>query len=268
MGSAFFFGAVSGGAVLLGAIISMLIKMPKRLIGFIMAFGVGVLIGAATFELLQESLEKSEMNNTIIGFIAGAITFTVIEGLISKHGGKHRKRSNAHELNQLDEQTTIDTSDSDQRNENDKNTSNDQSGIGIFIGTVMDAIPESIMLGTSLIGGKGVSMLLLLAIMISNIPEGLSSTAGMLKGGTSKSKILGLFITVTVVAGLSSLFGYVFLDHANPAVISIISSFAAGGIITMIGATMMPEAYEEGGALVGLMTSFGVIVSIVLDHLG
>ncbi|TDM13617.1 ZIP family metal transporter [Macrococcus bovicus] len=248
MGSAFFWGAVSGGAVLLGAIISMIIHIPRKILGFIMAFGVGVLIGAATFELLQESLEKSELTNTILGFVAGAVTFTIIEAIITRKGGKHRKRSNAHEL---------------------QNDSSEESGggLGIFIGTVMDAIPESIMLGTTLIGGKGVSMLLLIAIFISNIPEGLSSTAGMLKSGQSKGKVIGLFVAVTVVAGLSALFGYVFLDHANPAVISIISSFAAGGIITMIGATMMPEAYEDGGALVGLFTAAGVITSILLDHL-
>ncbi|GGB09729.1 ZIP family metal transporter [Macrococcus hajekii] len=251
MGSAFFWGAVSGGAVLLGAIISMIIHIPRKILGFIMAFGVGVLIGAATFELLQESLDKSEMMNTVIGFAAGAIVFTVLEAIITHHGGKHRKRSNAHEL----------------QDNNQNDDSSDGGGLSIFIGTVMDAIPESIMLGTTLIGGKGVSMLLLLAIFISNIPEGLSSTSGMLKSGQSKGKILFLFVTVTIVAGLSALFGYVFLDHANPAVISIISSFAAGGIITMIGATMMPEAYEDGGALVGLFTAAGVITSIILDHL-
>lgn len=252
MGSAFFWGVVSGGAVLLGAIISMLIHIPRKIIGFIMAFGVGVLIGAATFELLQESLDKSATINTVVGFLAGAIVFTLLEAAITRKGGKHRKRSNAHELTQ----------------QNEDSQSEDSSGIGIFIGTVMDAIPESIMLGTSLIGGKGVSLLLLLAIFISNIPEGLSSTTGMLQGGSSKKKVLFLFITVTIVAGLSSLFGYVFLDHAKPAIISMISSFAAGGIITMIGATMMPEAYEEGGATVGLITAVGVITSVLLDHLG
>ncbi|TDL94184.1 ZIP family metal transporter [Macrococcus brunensis] len=251
MGAAFFWGAVSGGAVLLGAIISMIIHIPRKILGFIMAFGVGVLIGAATFELLQESLDKSELQNTLIGFIAGSFVFTAIEGILSRHGGKHRKRSNAHELKQDDA----------------KDSNDSGGGLGIFIGTVMDAIPESIMLGTTLIGGKGVSMLLLLAIFISNIPEGLSSTSGMLKSGQSKGKVVGLFVAVTVVAGLSALFGYIFLDHADPAVISIISSFAAGGIITMIGATMMPEAYEDGGALVGLFTAAGVITSIILDHL-
>lgn len=252
MGSAFFWGALSGGAVLIGAIISLLLPIPKKLLGFIMAFGVGVLIGAATFELLQESLDKGEMTNTAIGFLIGAVTFTVLEAFITKKGGKHRKRSNAHELQSQDKQ---------------QSNSSDESGIGIFIGTVMDAIPESIMLGVSLIGGKGVSMLLLIAIFISNIPEGLSSTTGMLKSGNSKPKILGLFIAVTIIAGLSSLGGYIFLDHAPAVYIAWISSFAAGGIITMIGATMMPEAYEEGGALVGLVTAIGVITSVLLDHL-
>lgn len=250
MGSAFLWGAVSGFAVLLGAIVSMVIKIPRKVLGFIMAFGVGILIGAATFELLQDAMEKSHIINTVIGFIAGALTFTILEAVIAHHGGKHRKRSNQHEL--VKEESS---------NQND-------SGLGIFIGTVMDAIPESMMLGMSLIGGKGVSLLLLIAIFISNIPEGLSSTTGMLKSGQSKGKIIFLFAVVTIVAGLSALFGYVFLDNASLGMISIISSFAAGGIITMIGSTMMPEAYEEGGGLVGLMTAFGVITSILLDQLG
>ncbi|TDM49594.1 ZIP family metal transporter [Macrococcoides goetzii] len=250
MGSAFFWGAVSGFAVLLGAIVSMVVKIPRKILGFIMAFGVGILIGAATFELLQDAMEKSHIINTVIGFIAGALTFTILEALIAHHGGKHRKRSNQHELVK------------------EEKTDQNDSGLGIFIGTVMDAIPESMMLGMSLIGGKGVSLLLLIAIFISNIPEGLSSTTGMLKSGQSKGKIIFLFAVVTIVAGLSALFGYVFLDHASLGVISIISSFAAGGIITMIGSTMMPEAYEEGGGLVGLMTAFGVITSILLDQLG
>ncbi len=244
MGMALLWGMVSGGAVLLGAVISLLVHIPKKLLGFIMAFGVGVLIGAATFELLQESLEKDEIMNTIIGFLVGAVTFTVLEALISKKGGKHRKRSQVPD-----------------------ESSEQSGGIGIFIGTVMDAIPESIMLGVSLIGGKGVSMLLLIAIFISNIPEGLSSTKGMLHGGNSKKKILFLFITVTVIAGLSALGGYIFLDDADPKVLAFISSFAAGGIITMIGATMLPEAYEEGGAMVGLVTACGVLTSVLLDHL-
>ncbi|TDM10441.1 ZIP family metal transporter [Macrococcus lamae] len=247
MGMALVWGLVSGGAVLLGSLISLVVHIPKKLLGFIMAFGVGVLIGAATFELLQESLAKGEIMNTIIGFLTGAVTFTVLEAIISRKGGKHRKRSEI---------------------PNKKESNNDESGIGIFIGTVMDAIPESIMLGASLIGGKGVSLLLLLAIFISNIPEGLSSTTGMLKSGNSKKKVLMLFIAVTVIAGLSALGGYVFLDHADPKILAFISSFAAGGIITMIGATMMPEAYEDGGAVVGLVTAFGVLTSVLLDHLG
>ncbi|KAA1039496.1 ZIP family metal transporter [Macrococcus equipercicus] len=259
MGMALLWGLVSGGAVLLGSIISLLVKIPKKLLGFIMAFGVGVLIGAATFELLQESLAKGEIANTIIGFLVGAVVFTVLEAIISSKGGKHRKRSAI-----PDEENNK----QDSKKQSNNQSSDAESGAGIFIGTVMDAIPESIMLGVSLIGGKGVSLLLLLAIFISNIPEGLSSTSGMLKSGNSKKKILSLFIAVTVIAGLSSLGGYIFLDNADPKVLAFISSFAAGGIITMIGATMMPEAYEDGGALVGLITAFGVLTSVLLDHLG
>lgn len=76
----------------------MVVKIPRKVLGFIMAFGVGILIGAATFELLQDAMEKSHIINTVIGFIAGALTFTILEAVIAHHGDKHRKRSNQHEL--------------------------------------------------------------------------------------------------------------------------------------------------------------------------
>ncbi|WP_110929165.1 ZIP family metal transporter [Bacillus massiliglaciei] len=239
MWTAAFWGAVSGSAVFIGAVIALLIKIPKKIIGFIMAFGTGVLIGAAAYELLAESVADGGMLATAVGFIAGAGIFTLLDTWISKKGAADRKRSG------------------------------DQGapkGMAIFIGTVMDAIPESIMIGASLLTGQSVSWLLVAAIFISNIPEGLSSTSGLKKSGYTASRICLLWAAVIVISSLSSWGGYFFLAEAPDSILAGIAAFAGGGIIAMISSTMMPEAYEDSGPATGFIASLGLLVSLILNQ--
>jgi ZIP family zinc transporter len=245
MGQAILWGAVSGSAVLLGALLSLYFSIKTRILGYIMSFGTGVLMGAAAYELLGDSIEKAGITPIIIGFLSGSIIFTGFDLVISKKGGKSRKRSNPSSENRSE---------------------NKQSGLGIFLGTIMDAIPESIMIGASLLVSHSVSWLLVIAIFISNIPEGLSSTAGMKQNGYSKTKIWILWLTVLIVSTLSSLCGYVFLKGASDFTMAVIASFAGGGIIAMLASTMMPEAFEEGGPVVGFIASAGLLLSLILTH--
>lgn len=242
MWQAVLWGGLSGSAVLIGALAALFWRIPKRIIGFTMAFGTGVLIGASAYELLGESLENGGVMAAGLGFIVGALVFTILDLIVSRKGASKRKRSH--------------TQDSDQG-----------SGLAIFIGTVMDAIPESIMIGASLLAGQGVSFLLVIAIFISNIPEGLSSTTGLLKGGYTKMKIFVLWTTVLVISALSSWGGYFFLENASEAFMAFIAAFAGGGIVAMVSSTMMPEAYEEGGPIVGFLAALGLLTSLLLNVL-
>jgi ZIP family zinc transporter len=131
----------------------------------------------------------------------------------------------------------------------------------------MDGIPESAAIGISLIGGGRVSWVFVVAVFLSNVPEGLSAAAGMKQSGRSTAHILGLWGGVTLVSALAALLGYFFLDGASKDLIALIQSFAVGAILTMLASTMMPEAYDEGGQLVGLITVVGFLLSFVLSHL-
>lgn len=230
MWNALWWGGVSGSAVLIGALLALFLRIPGKLTGFVMAFGTGVLIGAAAYELLEDSAADGGLMPTIIGFTAGALVFTVFDWLIS------RKEEEG-------------------------------GGLAIFAGTVLDAIPESIMIGASLIAGQGVSVLLVIAIFISNIPEGLSSTAGLKEDGYGKSKIILLWLGVLVISTLASGGGYLFMDHAGGFTKALIASFAGGGIIAMVSSSMMPEAYKDSGPLTGFIAAMGLMCSLILDQL-
>lgn len=239
MWNAALWGGISGSAVLLGAFGAIFLHIPKKVIGYIMASGTGVLIGAASFELLGKSVHRGGIQATAIGFLAGALLFTIFDYIISKRGAKHRKRSGQ------TEQT---------------------AGLAIFIGTVIDAIPESMMLGASLIERQSVSWLLVVAIFLSNLPEGLSSTSGLANSGFSKLKIFALWFSVLVISSLSSWAGYFFLSDASDSVMAGIAAFAGGGIIAMVSSTMMPEAYEDSGPVTGMFAALGLLTSLLLDH--
>ncbi|WP_160723633.1 ZIP family metal transporter [Bacillus sp. USDA818B3_A] len=234
-------GAISGSAVFLGSLAALFLPIKKRIIGDIMAFGTGILIGAASYELLQDSIHKGGLKATGIGFTLGALVFTILNYLVSKRGADQRKRSNQKKVK--------------------------AAGLAIFIGTVMDAIPESIMIGASLLEKQqSVSWLLVAAVFLSNIPEGLSSTVGLKNSGYHKGKIFVLWISVLVISSFSAWGGYFFLSNAPEYLLAGIAAFAGGGIIAMVTSTMMPEAYEDSGTATGLIAAMGLLVSLIMDH--
>lgn len=245
MWNAIMWGTIAASATMAGAALVLLFSIPKRIIGFIMALGTGALIGATTYELLEDALDMGGFTQTAIGFLGGALVFTILDILVSRGGGHQRKES-----------------DRKKKSTQGKST----SGLGIFIGTIMDTLPESAMIGMSLIGGGSVSFALVISIFISNLPEGISSTVGLQKNGYSKKKIIFLWALVVFFSAVSSWLG-VMLESASDTIKAIMSAFAGGAIISMVASTMMPEAYKEGGPSVGFITAIGVFISLWLHHL-
>jgi zinc transporter, ZIP family len=233
-------GAIAGSAVLLGSFTGLLFHMPKRWTAMIMAYGTGILIGAVSFELLIDAVDQSNLRIASSGFLMGAAVFTIINVFLSMKGGHERKKSTSKKVK--------------------------SAGMAIFFGTLLDAIPESVLIGASLIEHSRVSWLLVVAIFLSNFPEGLSSSIGLLKDGFSKRRIIGMWITVFFLSSIASSIGFVVLENASVSFLSMIGAFAGGGIMAMVSSTMLPEAHEDAGAAVGFITSLGLLSSLLLTH--
>lgn len=236
-----FLGALASMSLFLGSIIGICFTLPQKLIAYLMALGTGVLIGASSFDLLIESLHTSGIIATSASFLGGALLFTIIEIYLYKKGGANRKRSHK-------KLTT-------------------HSGLAIYIGTLMDAIPESLIIGLSFLKNHQVDILFMIAIFISNFPESLSSTVGLKKDGYSNQKILFLWASVVIISAISSLTGFIFLKNFSENATANIEAFGAGGLIAMVCSTMLPEAFEKGGPIVGFITCIGLIISLALTSL-
>ena len=144
----------------------------------------------------------------------------------------------------------------------------DASGLSLLVGSIMDNIPENMVLGISLVTGGTVNIVLIAAIFISNFPEGLASSEGMKTNGKSRKYIIGIWSIAVLIGTISTAIGFSILSKANSSIISIAISFAAGAILVMLAESMIPEAYKEGGMKVGIATMIGFVVAFILGKIG
>ncbi|WP_233280512.1 ZIP family metal transporter [Devosia rhizoryzae] len=133
---------------------------------------------------------------------------------------------------------------------------------------MLDGIPESIVLGVSLLDGNGVSFAVLVAIFLSNLPEGLSSAVGMKKAGRSKAYVLGLWAGIAVLSAFAAMLGAALLGDALPWLIAMVNALAAGALLTMIADTMIPEAVEGERGGTGLLVVLGLLVAFAIGQSG
>jgi ZIP family zinc transporter len=139
--------------------------------------------------------------------------------------------------------------------------------LAIVLGTVLDGVPESAVIGLDLHGGEGVGVAFLVAVFLSNVPEAASATTGLRASGWSSGRIYGLWFLVALVAGIASAVGWAIAGAAGSEIYAFILAFAAGAILTMLADTMMPEAFQQGGKAVGLLTTLGFALAFAISSL-
>lgn len=223
---------VGQATLVVGALLTIWFEVPRRVLGLVSGFGAGALVAAAAFELTVPAFRQAGAETTGIWLAAGALTFFFADRLVAKAApeGEH-------------------------------------ASTGIALGALLDGLPESVAIAISLISGGTVNGAMVLAVLASNLPEGMASTPGFVRAGWSTRKVIALWSAITLAGGVAAGLGHVFLADASGSVLGAFNAFAAGTILTMLAAVMMPTAYDDGREAVGLAFVLGFATLAYLSTL-
>jgi len=235
---AFFWGGLGAAALLVGALIAYLLTPSRQVMAVIMALGTGLLIGSVSFELVDEALEHQAVAWVALLVLVGAGTFTVGNWILSRRGGGQRKDPTGEQA--------------------------DGSALAIVLGSVLDGIPESFVLGLTALQG-GVSVSLLAGVALSNLPEGMSSSSGLKAAGWPRRRVVAMWSLVVLVSAISAAAGWMLLDPHTGRTGALVQAFAAGALLAMLADTLLPEAYAVEGVFTGSLVVTGFAVSLALS---
>jgi ZIP family zinc transporter len=235
-------GLLAASSLLLGAVVAVLAPPGRRLLGLVMAFGSGVLLSAISFELVEEAVDTAGgLGSTFFGLFVGAIVFTVGDMSISRLGYADRKDIGG--------------------------AAPDAGGLTIVLGALLDGIPESAVLGLTLLQTGEVATAMLVAVFVSNVPEAIAATVGLRAGGWSHFRVFALWSVIALASAIAAAAGFALLDGASPDTLAFMFAFAGGAMLTMLATSMMPEAFEHAGRAVGLVTVLGFAVAFGIKWL-
>jgi zinc transporter, ZIP family len=222
-------GALAASSLVIGAFLGLSRRWPKTQIGAVLAFGAGALVSAVSFELVEEGQTIAGPGWVAGGLALGAVAYFAADSRLERSGGG--------------------------------------AGPALALGAFLDGLPEQAVLGIGIAAGDGVSIALLAAIFISNLPEAIAGASEMRESGTPRAQIRRLWIAVGVVCTLACVGGWAIADVSGDNFTGAVNGFAAGALLVMLVDTMIPEATKKFGRRAGLLTTLGFAVATGLSGL-
>jgi ZIP family zinc transporter len=226
------YGALAASSLLIGAFVGLTGELDRRAVGLVLGFGAGALISSVSFELAEDGVRIGGGGSVGIGLAVGALTYYVCDGLVERHSG------------------------------------GGATGNALALGAFLDGIPEQLVLGIGIATGEGVSVGLLGAIFVSNLPEAIGASTGMRAAGRRRPTILRLWLAVTIVLTLATVAGFGIADSASDELLGGVNGFAAGALLVMLVDSMIPDAARQAGRPAGLVTTLGFAVAAGLSGVG
>ena len=221
-------GALSAASLVIGALLAVGRTWASRTVGQVLAFGAGALVSAVSFELAQEGFDVGSAGSVAVGLAVGAFTYFGLDGLVERRAS---------------------------------------GGGALALGAFLDGIPEQAVLGIGLATGAGVSVALLVAIFVSNLPEAIGSATEMRASGATRAAVVRLWVGVAAVCTIATVLGYLAADAAGGEIKAMIDGFAAGALLVMLVDSMIPDARRQAGRGAGLVTVLGFAVAAGLSNL-
>jgi ZIP family zinc transporter len=228
---AFALGAIAQSSLLLSGFLPYVLRIPDRVIGVLAGIGAGALIAAVAFDLVPEAMSLAEV---ALWFLVGAAIFIVADRVIEERFGGEGGGGGG-------------------------------GALGIVLGSVVDGVPESLIFGIQLAAGIPISVAFLVAVIVSNVPQALAPSAELKDAGWPLGRMLGMWGAVVLACGIASAIGYIGAVNVDDVTGARAAAIAAGGLLAMLTASLVPFAYEKGGSAAALGTVVGFCASLAMS---
>ena len=238
-------GLLSASGLLIGAVGGYNGWLRHAAVARVMTFAAGVLLAVVAVDLVINSRGAASLPWTVMGLLCGAAVFSTVNWLLSRRGAQQRKR-----CGECVEQPTEETQPG--------------SGLAIAAGTFLDGVPEGVVLGLSVLHQGASGLGTVAAFFLANIPEALSSSAGMRQARRSVRYVFGVWIGIVLMISLAAAFAALLLRGAGPVVRGTVEAFAAGAILALVSETMIPEAFYGSPQFNGLLLVVGFVALLTL----
>jgi zinc transporter, ZIP family len=224
-------GLLAASSLVIGAALGLVRTWNRRFVGLVLGFGAGALVASISFELAEEGFRVGGAIPVALGLALGGVTFFFADMGVARMGGRETR----------------------------------SAGLPLAIGALLDGIPEQAVLGIGMSAGAGVSLALLIAIFVSNLPEAIGSASDMTAAGHQRNRIVLGWTAVALLCALATVGGYQFQESAGKELQGGIDGFAAGALLVMLVTSMIPEATEKARELAGLAAVLGFAVAAGLS---
>ncbi len=222
-------GLLAQSSLLVAGLVVCWVTVPTKLIGILGGFGAGAMIAAVSFDLLPEAQADLDSWQMGLWMMVGVAVFLLADRIVERRFGSEGAGG----------------------------------AMGIVVGSVVDGVPESMILGIQVGTGLAISLGFVAAVFISNIPQAIAPSADLAAGGWSPRKLGGLWLLVVLACGAAAALGYLATDLTGGVQGERAAALAAGGLLAMLTNSLIPFSFERGGSLAGAATALGFCLSVM-----
>jgi zinc transporter, ZIP family len=226
---AFGWGLLAQSSLLVAGLLVCWVTVPTKVVGILGGFGAGAMIAAVSFDLLPEAQAHIKPWQTGVWMMLGVAVFLVADKFVEKRFG----------------------------------SSGAGGAMGIVVGSVVDGVPESAILGIQVGTGFTISLSFVAAVFISNIPQAIAPSADLAASGWGPRKLGGLWLLVVLACGVAAALGFLATDVASAVQGDRAAALATGGLLAMLTNSLIPFSFERGGSLAGAATALGFCLSVM-----
>jgi ZIP family zinc transporter len=222
-------GLLAQASLLLAGLIVCWVTVPTKVVGIMGGFGAGAMIAAVSFDLLPEATVHIEAWETGLWMMVGVLVFLLADRYVEKKFGSEGAGG----------------------------------ALGIVVGSVVDGVPESAILGIQVGTGVAISLSFVFAVFISNIPQAIAPSADLAASGWGPRRLGRLWLLVVVACGVAAGLGFLGTDLSSAVQGDRAAALAAGGLLAMLTNSLIPFSFERGGSAAGAATALGFCVSVL-----